>query len=47
MPELYLKLKYKPICVCPRAEMYPRQIHNAFTVKIIFTKEIMVPDGHS
>ena len=44
---LYLKLKYKPICMCPCAEMYPGQIHYAFTIKIIFTKEVMIPDGHS
>ena len=44
---MYLKLKYKPICVCPRAEMYPRQIHYTFTIKIIFTEKVMIPDSHS
>ena len=44
---VYLELKHKPICMCPWAEMYPGQIHYAFAIKIIFTKEVMIPDGHS
>ena len=27
--------------------MYPGQIHYTFTIKIIFTKEVMIPDGHT
>ena len=44
---IYLKLQHKPICMCSCIEAYPGQIHHSFTIKVIFTKEIVIPDSHS
>ena len=45
--ENYLKLKDEPVCMGACIEINLWKINHTFAIKIILTKEIMIPDSHS